>query len=89
MHEAGLVRDLVRKADAIVAADGAPRAVAVSVRAGALSHLSAQHLRAHFAAASQGTRLDGAELVVVADEDPAAVDAQNLVLVSVEVTATD
>lgn len=88
MHEAGLVRDLVRKADAIVAADGAEHAVAVSVRTGALSHVSAEHLRGHFAVASRGTRLEGAELAVVADEDPTAADALDLVLVSVEVAAT-
>ena len=88
MHESGLVGDLVRKADAVVAADGAHHAVAVSVRTGALSHLSAQHLRTHFAVASEGTRLEGAELAVVADDDPRSLDALDLVLVSVEVAAS-
>lgn len=89
MHEAGLARDLVRKADAVVAADGAQHAVAVTVRAGALSHLSARHLRAHFGAASEGTRLEGAELTVLADDEPTAADAMDLVLVSVDTVVAD
>ena len=85
MHEAGLVRDLVRKADAVVTAEDADRATSITVRIGALSHLSAEHLRSHFDSASRDTALEGADLVVEIDEDPSAADAMVLVLVAVEV----
>lgn len=85
MHEAGLVRDLVRQADAVVTAEEAERASTVTVRVGALSHLSAEHLRSYFGSASRDTALEGADLVVEVDDDPAAAEAMDLVLVAVEV----
>ena len=85
MHEAGLVRDLVRRADAVVTAEQAERASSVTVRVGALSHLSAERLRSYFGPASRNTTLEGADLVVEIDGDPAAPDAMDLVLVAVEV----
>ncbi len=85
MHEASLVRDLVRRADAGVAAEDAPRAAAVTVRRGALCHVSADHLRGHFAEVAIGTRVEGAALRVESDADPAAPGAADLILVSVTV----
>jgi hydrogenase nickel incorporation protein HypA/HybF len=85
MHEASLVRDLVRRADAVVAAEGAPRATAVTVRRGALCHVSADHLRGHFAGAAVGTRVEGAELRVESDDDATVPGASDLLLVSVTV----
>lgn len=85
MHEASLVSDLVRQADAVVVAEAAPRAVAITVRCGALCHVSAEHLRGHFAEAANGTRVEGAELRVESDDDPTAPGAADLVLVSVTV----
>lgn len=85
MHEAGLIRDLVRKAEAVVTAEDADRAGSITVRVGALSHLSADHLRGHFDSASRDTAVEGADLVVEIGEDPADAEAMDLVLVSVEV----
>jgi Zn finger protein HypA/HybF involved in hydrogenase expression len=62
MHEASLVRDLVRKAEQIVLAEGALRATEVVVAQGRLGHVSLEHLRSHFATAAAGTTVDGAHL---------------------------
>ena len=48
MHETGMVRDLIRRIDQAVAANGAVRVLGVQVWLGALSHLSAEHFREHF-----------------------------------------
>ena len=80
MHEAGLVKDLVRKAEDVVIRDGATRATAVAVRQGVFGHVSPEHLRHHFAAEARGTRLEGARLEVVQAGDDA-----DLVLLSVTV----
>lgn len=85
MHEASLVRDLVRRADAVVAGEEARRAAVVTVRRGALCHVSADHLRGHFAEAALGTRVEGAELRVESDDDPTVPEAADLILVSVTV----
>ena len=84
MHESGLVRELVRKADALVTADGAERAPAVTVRVGAFSHVSPSHLRGYFAEIARGTTVESAELVVRTDDDVTSPAAMDLVLVSVE-----
>lgn len=85
MHEASLVRDLVRRAEAVVVAEDASRGSALTVRRGALCHVSADHLRGHFAEAAVGTRVEGAELRVESDNDLSAPGAGDLILVSVTV----
>lgn len=84
MHETGLVRDLIGKAEQAARANGARRVVAIAVWLGALSHLSAGHFRAHFDAESRGTLAEGARLDITLSTDPAEPNAQHLVLVSLE-----
>lgn len=84
MHEAGLVRSLVRKADAVVAAEGATRASSVTVRVGAMSHISPDHLRDYFGQEAKGTKVEGADLQIETDDDLTAPEAMDLVLVAVE-----
>jgi hydrogenase nickel incorporation protein HypA/HybF len=84
MHEAGLVRSLVGKADAVVAAEGAERASSVTVRVGAMSHISPDHLRDYFVQEAKGTKVEGADLQIETDNDLTAPEAMDLVLVSVE-----
>lgn len=71
MHEASLIRDLVRKAETVVEAARAARATDVVVTQGRLGHASPAHLRAHFEIASTGTRLEGARLHVRTGGDDA------------------
>lgn len=85
MHEASLIRDLMGKVRALAEAEGANRVTTVRVWLGALSHMSADHFREHFAQASKGTIADGASLEI---EESTGIDdpnAQELLLRSVEV----
>jgi hypothetical protein len=50
-----------------------------------MSHLSPDHLRDHLARASVGSILEGAEVAVEVDTDPASPTAQDIELLSVEV----
>jgi hydrogenase nickel incorporation protein HypA/HybF len=85
MHEAGLVKGLMRQIDLIVDAEGGGRVVAVSVWLGALSHFSPAHFEEHFRQASQGARAEGAQLRVTTSDDPEHERALDVVLESVEV----
>ena len=85
MHELSLVASLCAQAEAAACADGARRVTALTVRLGALSHLSPQHLRDHLARAAAGSMLEGARLDVTVGTDPADPAAQEIELVSLEV----
>ncbi len=87
MHESSLMADLLRKIDAIAQNHGARRILAVKVNLGALSNMSPEHFREHFALAARNTPAEGARLeveVVPGLTDPLA---QQVVLESVEVEA--
>jgi Zn finger protein HypA/HybF involved in hydrogenase expression len=64
MHEASLVRDLVRAACVAVADAGAERAVAVGLSIGGESHIDPETLRVHFLAAATGTPVEDADLII-------------------------
>jgi hydrogenase nickel incorporation protein HypA/HybF len=85
MHEAGLVRDLMRKIGELAAAENAARVHDVRIHLGALCHMSADHLRGHFLEAARGTVAEGAVLHVEESGDIHDPDADGLVLRSIEV----
>ncbi len=85
MHEMQTVTALCRKAMEIADKQGAGRVTGVTIHVGALSHLSADHLRGHFTAAAAGSILEAAQLHVSVSSDPADPNAQEVELVSVEV----
>lgn len=85
MHEFSLLRDLLAKVERIADEEKAGRVTRVEVRLGALAHISAGHFQEHFHHAVRGTRLESALLEVHVSEDEKAPDAQDIVLVSVEV----
>ncbi len=85
MHELSLVASLCASAEAAARAEGADRVTALSVRLGALSHLSPDHLRDHLARASVGSMLEGAHVIVTIDTDTASPTAQDIELLSLEV----
>jgi hydrogenase nickel incorporation protein HypA/HybF len=87
MHEASLMRGLMKMLGEVATNEGASRVVAVEVWLGALSHMSAGHFAEHFAQASAGTMAEGARLDVTVSEDTAHPNAQDILLVSVEVQA--
>ena len=85
MHEATLMADLMRRIASIAAADRARRITGVTVRLGALSHISAAHFAEHFKRASDGTVAQGARLEVMVSDDWRDAQAQDIVLERVEV----
>lgn len=87
MHEHSLMKNLVRRVEEVVRAEGALRAVAVRLRVGAGAHLTPDHLREHFVIAARGTAAEGAELELAPLEGPADPLAPDIVLESVSVEA--
>lgn len=85
MHEASLINDLMRKIAALAEAENARRVTAVRVWLGALCHLSADHFREHFSAASRNTTAEAAELDVEVSTDITDPNAQGLILLNIEV----
>ena len=85
MHEFSLLADLMRKIERTVAAESADRAIRVTVKLGALAHISPQHLREHFNWAKRGTAAQEASLVVLGGTDESDPHAQDILLDSIEV----
>jgi hydrogenase nickel incorporation protein HypA/HybF len=85
MHEASLMRGLMGRIEALARAEGAERVTGVSVWLGALSHMSAEHFRGHFAQSSQGTLAEGATLEIEESADPADPNALEVLLRTIEV----
>jgi hydrogenase nickel incorporation protein HypA/HybF len=84
MHETGIVRGVVRRAEAIAAAHGARRVSVVRVRLGALTQISADHFREHFAEDAAGTLCAGAVLDIIESDDELDPQAMDVVLESVD-----
>ncbi len=67
MHEAALIRRIVARAEAEA---GDAQVVALHLSIGAFAQESPRHLRDHFAVATAGTPLEGAQLVVDRSDEP-------------------
>lgn len=85
MHEFSLLADLLRKIENIRVENDATKITAVTVKLGALAHISADHFREHFVDAVKGTPSDGAHLNVIQLTDETDPHAQEILLDSVEV----
>lgn len=85
MHEASLMKNLMKQVDAVAASENAQKVVGVSVWLGALSHMDEAHFGEHFRQASAGTRAEGARIDVTLSDDATHANAQDVLLESVEV----
>jgi hydrogenase nickel incorporation protein HypA/HybF len=85
MHELSLMADLMRKLTAITREQGAKKLVRVTIKLGALAHISRDHFREHFVHAARGTPAEGARLDIVELTDETDLHAQGIVLESVVV----
>lgn len=85
MHEASLMKDLMRRIQSIADAEGAERITGVQVWLGALSHMSPEHFSEHFEAAARNTPAQGAALDITLSDDTRHPNAQTIVLEGVEV----
>jgi hydrogenase nickel incorporation protein HypA/HybF len=79
------MKDLMRKIESIARENNAEKVIAVKVKLGALSHISAGHFREHFDEAAAGTVAAGAMLDVEESSDETDPFAQEILLDSVEV----
>ena len=84
MHETALVRDVVRRIEDVARATGARRITGAKIWLGALSHLSADHFREHYAIEAQGSIAAGASLAIEVSHDLGDPNAQNVRLESVD-----
>jgi hydrogenase nickel incorporation protein HypA/HybF len=84
MHETALVRDVVRRIEDLARATSARRVTGAKVWLGALSHLSPELFREHFAIEARGTLAAGAVLNIEVSEDPDDPHAQHVRLESVD-----
>lgn len=84
MHEASLMRALMRGLLAAAAEHQATRVTAVTVRLGALSHMSPAHFREHFEQAAAGTLAAGARIETIVETDIASPGAADVVLEAFE-----
>jgi hydrogenase nickel incorporation protein HypA/HybF len=85
MHETAFVRDIVRRIEDLARATDACRVAGARIWLGALSHLSAEHFREHFAIEAQGTMAAGAALSIEVSSDPDHPHAHQVRLESVDV----
>ena len=85
MHEASLLKGLIRKIEQVAEESRAQKVTQVKVSLGALSHFSEEHFREHFEISSKGTVAEGARLCITLMTDPQAPDAQGVLLETVEV----
>jgi len=69
MHDRSVMNALMRRIGAIAQASGAQRVTKVSVRLGALSHMSPAHFREHFEDAARGSPAEGAAIQAETTQD--------------------
>jgi hydrogenase nickel incorporation protein HypA/HybF len=85
MHEASLMKNLMRQIDDIAKAEEAKLVTGLSVWIGALSHMSADHFVEHFEESSAGTIAEGAELDITVSDDINDANAQEILIRSITV----
>jgi hydrogenase nickel incorporation protein HypA/HybF len=83
MHEFSLINGLMTRITQAAKDNGGHRIIAVRVRLGALSNISPEHFREHFALAALGTPASQARLEIVQDDDASDLHAQDVLLESV------
>ena len=85
MHEASLMKGLMRQIETIAASEGARRVTRASIWCGANSHMTEAHFAEHFDQAAMGTLAEGAMLDVTVSDDLTDGRAQDVLLKSVDV----
>ena len=85
MHELSLIKDLIRKITTIAREQHASKVLSVTVKIGALSHISHDHFRDHFVLASRGTISEGARLNIEFMTDVTDPQSQEVLIENIEV----
>jgi hydrogenase nickel incorporation protein HypA/HybF len=87
MHEASLMKNLMRQIEEVARSEEATAVTGISVWIGALSHMSAEHFAEHFEESAAGTVAEGAELDVTVSDDINDAHAQEILLQAITVDA--
>src|SRR3990172_4588295 len=85
MHEFSLIKDLIHKITTIAREQHASKVISVTVKLGALSHISPDHFREHFIHASHGTISEGARLNIEFMNDITDPQSQEVLIKNIEV----
>ena len=85
MHEFSIIKDLIRKIISIAHEQHASKVLSVTVKLGALSHISPEHFREHFIHASHGTISEGARLNIEFMTDVTNPQSQEVLIENIEV----
>ena len=88
MHESSIIKDLVQKISSIAFEHHANKVTGVTVKLGALSHISPNHLREHFVHAVRGTIAEGAWLKIEVVTDTTNPLSQEVLIDSIEVSVS-
>jgi len=83
VHEQSLIKNLVATIHELASREPG-NVVAAKLRLGALAHISADHLREHFEQETSGTPLEGLRLQIEEVADIHHVEAQEIILESLE-----
>lgn len=75
----------MNKISAVAEQEHAKQVTEVTVRFGALSHISADHFREHFEHGTQGTIAENARLIIIEAKETGSEQAQDVLLESVEI----
>ncbi|MHC5109968.1 MAG: hydrogenase/urease maturation nickel metallochaperone HypA [Planctomycetota bacterium] len=85
MHELSLLSDLLNKIERVSQENGGAKVVGVTVKLGAMAHISPGHFSEHFVDGTRGQCAEGAELTINVSEDTHDPHAQDIMLESVDV----
>ena len=86
MHEKSVMDQLMNKILALANEQQAKKVTKVSVKLGALSHMSKGHFKEHFEIASAGTLAENAEIETEESEEIYDPHALSVVLKSIDIT---
>ncbi len=86
MHELSLMNSLFHKIEEIAVKSKAKTVTKVHVKLGALAHISPDHFREHFDEMREKSIAKNAELVIISDHDIHDPQAQDITLLSIDVS---
>ncbi len=85
MHEMSLIKNLIKKIESVARDNEVEKVFGVKVQLGALCHMSASHFEEHFNEGAQGTIAENATLDIDIKTDESDPNAQDIILLSVDV----
>lgn len=85
MHEKSLMDDLMKKIIFLANRENAAKVTKVTVKLGALSHMSKEHFKEHFDVAAHGTIAQDAEIDAEESQDIHDPNAASVILKKIDV----